>query len=45
MNTQDRKEYLIEREGIRIYCGGQSEAEAMRKAQEDLSRLEKGERK
>ena len=39
MDDQDRREYLTEREGIRIYSAGQSEAEAMRGAQEDLTRL------
>ena len=45
MYTQDIRDYLIEREGIYIYDAGFSEAVAMRKAQEDLYRLEKGERK
>lgn len=44
MNKQDIRDYLIERKGIRIYDGGQSEAEAMREAQRDLDKyLKRGE--
>ena len=38
LTEQDRRDYIIEREGIRIYSGGMSEAEAMREAQTDLDR-------
>ena len=41
MDTQDKKDFLMEKEGRYIYDAGMSEAAAMRKAQEDLSRLEK----
>ena len=41
LDTQDKKDFLMEQEGRYIYDAGMSEAAAMRKAQEDLSRLEK----
>ncbi len=43
LDTQDKKDFLMEKEGRYIYDAGMSEAEASRKAQEDLTRLEKGE--
>jgi len=36
MNFQDQKEYLDEREGIRIYSGNQSEFAAIKGAEDDL---------
>ena len=44
MNERDKKEYLDEREGIRIYDGNQDEAYAIRAAQMDLAKyIERGE--
>ena len=44
MTEQDKHDYLIEREGIRIYDGNQDEAYAMRAAQLDLAKyIERGE--
>lgn len=39
MTPQDIKEYTDEREGIRIYCGEQSEESAVQGAKEDLRKV------
>jgi len=39
MNSQDEKEYLDEREGIRQFSGDQSEFAAVKGAEDDLKKL------